>query len=334
MKVLLIQLDGKLPNIALMRLSAHHKALSNDVAFRHLANQKALDQMADDLFNPLSIYDQVYASAIFEKTAPLAEYLLSLRSDAVIGGTGVDKRGNLEDIGVTTKMQDYGIYPKFSASIGFTQRGCRFKCSHCVVPEKEGDVTEENTVTDIWRGGDHPKHLHLLDNDFFGQENWQARIDEIKEGGFKVCLNQGINARMLNDQTARALASVLYFDDQFRERRIYTAWDNCGDEKRLFAGLDALKRHGIKPEEMMVYMLIAYDHRKRVALPKLLESDFYRVQKLKDYGALPYPMPFIRTPETIGFQRWVISHHYKNISWQTWVDANYQPRNLYRGKIA
>ena len=41
---------------------------------------------------------------------------------------------------------------------------------------------------------------YLLDNDFFGQprEQWEARIAEIREGGFKVCLNQGINIRMID----------------------------------------------------------------------------------------------------------------------------------------
>lgn len=34
MKVLLFQLDGKIPNIALMRISAHHKALGDSVLFR------------------------------------------------------------------------------------------------------------------------------------------------------------------------------------------------------------------------------------------------------------------------------------------------------------
>ena len=54
-----------------------------------------------------------------------------------------------------------------------------------------------NTIADIWRGEPCPRHLHLLDNDFFGQtrDQWEARVGEIRDGGFKVCLNQGINIR-------------------------------------------------------------------------------------------------------------------------------------------
>ena len=33
MKALLFQLDGKLPNIALMRIAAHHRALGHEVDF-------------------------------------------------------------------------------------------------------------------------------------------------------------------------------------------------------------------------------------------------------------------------------------------------------------
>jgi hypothetical protein len=73
-----------------------------------------------------------------------------------------------------------------------------------------------------------------------------------------VCFNQGINARLLNDETATALASVRYYNDDFRFRRIYTAWDSRKDESRLFDGLNALVHHGVKPGEILVYMLIGH----------------------------------------------------------------------------
>ena len=40
----------------------------------------------------------------------------------------------LEDIGIKTKQQDYGLYPHYRHSIGFTQRGCRLKCPFCLTP--------------------------------------------------------------------------------------------------------------------------------------------------------------------------------------------------------
>jgi hypothetical protein len=63
------------------------------------------------------------------------------------------------------------------------------------VPKKEGKNRSAATIAEIWRGPPHAKHLHLLDNDFFGQprDQWEARVDEIRAGGFRVCFNQGIN---------------------------------------------------------------------------------------------------------------------------------------------
>jgi hypothetical protein len=89
-----------------------------------------------------------------------------------------------------------------------------------------------NSIADIWRGEPYPKHLHLLDNDFFGQpeEQWRARVAEILDGGFKVCFNQGINIRLITEQAAEWIAKLPYYDDQFKTRRLYTAWDNLKDE--------------------------------------------------------------------------------------------------------
>lgn len=321
MKVLLIQLDGKLPNVALMRLSAHHHTLGDQVFFRQIGNERELRRAWN---TSKERNDRVYASLIFERTRPLAERLKALRSDVILGGTGWDLAAKLEDHGVETKQQDYSIYPNFKASIGFTQRGCRLKCGFCVVPKKEGNVAEEQSILQLWRGRPYPRHLHLLDNDFFGQPNWRERIREIREGGFRVSFSQGINARLLDDEIAAALASVHYTDDSFQNRRLYCAFDNRKDEVRLFAGLELLKKHGVKPDHVMVYMLIGYWPGETV------EDRLYRQRKLREFGCRPYPMPYVRTPELVGFQRWCIGAYDKRISWEEWERAKYRPENLKR----
>lgn len=309
MRVLLLQLDGKIPNIALMRIASHHKALGDDVVLE----RSAFPSVDGDL---------IYASAIFEKTKPLIEDLISRYPDAIVGGTGWDVSKTLESIGITTKNQDYSIYPNFTQSIGFTQRGCRLRCSFCVVPRKEGPVKEEQTINEIWRGDPWPKELLLLDNDFFGQPNWQKRIEELRDGKFKVSFNQGINARFLNDESAAAIASVNYRDDSMKSKRIYTAWDNRKDEDRLFSGLELLCKYGVKPRNIMVYILVGY-------WPNETQEDReYRRRRLREFGAMPYPMPYVRTQELVGFQRWIIGAYDKRVSWEDWVEARYQPRNL------
>ena len=41
-------------------------------------------------------------------------------------------------------------------------------------------------------------------------------------------------------------------------------------------------------------------------------------------------MPFVRTPELVGFQRWCISSCDKRVPWADWEAARYQPRNLHK----
>lgn len=316
MNVLLLQLDGKLPNIALMRIAAHQRAIGHAVELRHARTVMGVQRCLGDDF------DQVYASLIFTKTKPLATALRGVYPKAIIGGTGWDFSTTVEQYGITTLAQDYSDYPAYHSSLGFTQRGCRLSCGFCVVPEKEGKVKEVASILDIWRGDPWPRELHLLDNDFFGQPEWAKRIEEIRAGRFKVSFNQGINARMISDEAAAAIASVDYRDDSMSNRRIYTAWDSIGDERPLFRGLEALKRHGVKPDHVMVYMLIGYND---------TEADrLYRQRRLREFGCRPYPMPYRRTPDLIGFQRWVVRRADLKVSWSDFKAANCRPEKLKR----
>jgi hypothetical protein len=320
MKVRLTHIDGKLPNLALMKLAHWHRARGDAITFTKHVERDMLEQD----------YDCVYGSAIFSFSAERVERFRCEFPEAVVGGTHdlTDNRTVEQLIGEDDyEHYDYSIYPRFDASLGFTQRGCRLKCGFCVVPKKEGKARSVSTIADIWRGGAYPKHLHLLDNDFFGQprEQWQARIAEIRAGGFKVCLNQGINTRMIDDESAAALASIPLYDDGFKVRRLYTAWDNIGDEERFFRGVACLQRHGIHPRNLLVYMLIGYDKRET------WERLFHRFARMAELGIRPYPMiygdrerrlPLGGCGERIArrtlaeFQRWVIRKAYTVVPFQ------------------
>ncbi len=319
MKVLLLQLDGSLPNLALMRIAAHHKALGDDVELRQPRRLDAVQKCLGDDFSA------VYASLIFQKSRPLAERLLAVYPGARVGGTGWDLSSTVESLGVIAGP-DYSLWPTYQHSIGFTQRGCRLKCPFCVVPAKEGAARSVATAHEIWRGDPWPKNLVLLDNDFFGQGDWRQRVAEFREGGFRVNFNQGINARFLTDEAAQAIASLDYYDADFARRRLYTAWDNRKDEERLFAGLRRLTAAGVPAGRIMVYVLIGY------WAGETEEDWLYRAAQLRDFGADPYPMPYVRNHLTMGFQRWVVRHHDKpgprHVNWEDWKRARCEPRNL------
>ena len=325
MTIRLTHIDGKLPNLALMKLSYFHRRIGDDIYFTKAVERDMLEQD----------YKQVYGSAIFSFSADRVAKFKQEFPQAIVGGThDITNNRTVEQLLDVEEYEnyDYSIYPKFDASIGFSQRGCRLKCGFCVVPKKEGKPRSVNTIASIWRGDPYPKHIHLLDNDFFGQprEQWEARIDEIRFGGFKVCLNQGINIRMIDDESAKALASIPYYDDGFKVRRLYTAWDNIGDEDRFFKGVDTLERHGIPPRNLLVYMLVGYDKKET------WERLFYRFNKMSEREIRPYPMIYgdrdrriplggcnmrIEQRTLSEFQRWAIRKAYNFIPFE-FYDVN------------
>jgi hypothetical protein len=348
MKVALYHLDGKLPNIALMRISAHHKAEGDSVEL--FRGKPTRGKQVALLPTGYEAPDIVYGSTIFQSSRPVVDQLKALYPKAIIGGTGLVGRGNsalveigvepgvdilkfgLEDIGIHTLEQDYSIYPEFKQSIGFSQRGCRLKCEFCVVPRKEGRARPEQSIASLWRGDPWPREIVLLDNDFFGNPEWRERIAEIRDGNFKVSFTQGINARCLTEEAAEAIASVSYRNDSMDTKRIYTAWDNKGDEAQLFNGLRRLVKYGVKPDHIMVFILVGYWPGETAA-----DRD-YRRKKLRDFGARPYPMPYVRNRELVGFQRWIMGAYDKpskknpeGVSWERWETAGYRPENL--GKV-
>lgn len=197
------------------------------------------------------------------------------------------------------------------------------------MPRKEGAARSNGTIATIWRGDPYPREILLLDNDFFGNPAWRDVHRELVDGDFKVSFVQGINARMLTDETAAALGALKVRDDGMKRRRIYTAWDSRKDERRLVRGLEALARNGFTPDMIMVYMLIGEDERETHA-----DRD-YRRATIRAFGARPYPMPFRRTHELVAFQRWVIKRHDLHTTWEDFYGkAGGEPRKLGARRIS
>ena len=303
MEVKLTQLDGSLPNLALMRLAAYHRKQGDSLTLSRSPFR--------DLFEPE--FGLVYGSAIFTRSGHLVDRFKTEFPGAIVGGTGTDSPGEIDDIDGGADEIDYSVYPRFKSSIGFTQRGCRLKCPFCVVPNKEGKNRDNLGVYDIWRGDPWPRELVLLDNDFFGQPDWEEKAKEIIKGKFKVNFNQGINARLIHEDGARYLAKMKYFDVRFEKRRLYTAWDNRRDEKTFFKGLKILTDAGIRPGNVMVYMLVGY-------WPgETMEEVLYRFERLRESGVMPYPMVFDETNrERKRFQRWVVRRLYQFVPWENY----------------
>lgn len=320
MNVRLTHGDGKLPNLALMKLAHWHRLKGDTVVFTRSAARDLLD---------LPHYDRVYGAFVFDTSADKLARFREAWPGAIVGGTGSGSAVTVEQAVGETEYEryDYSIYPGETRSIGFTARGCRLSCKFCSVPLKEGRPRPVNAIAEIWRGGTHPRDVILLDNDFFGQpaEQWRARVREIMDGGFRVAFIQGLNTRLLDDEAAEALGALWdgrhLYDGDFTTKRLYTAWDNLKDEGTFFAGIDRLERAGISPRRIFVYMLIGFD--KRETWTRL----FHRFNRMVERGLLPYPMVYKDKAKTLPlggwnepiehrtlgeFQRWVLRGAYRN----------------------
>jgi hypothetical protein len=310
--VRLTQIDGALPNLALMKLGHWHRTKGDDVHLtRHI--QPQIDEPTPDI---------VYGSAIFKFSQDRLMRFQRQWPDATVGGTGTPYVRTVEEHLGVQEYENYSYegYPDFPDSIGFTQRGCRLKCKFCVVPAKEGKNRSLNPIAAIWRGEPFPRHLNILDNDFFGQPQWRERVAEIVDGGFKVCLQQGINVRLIDKESAAALATMEYRDTKFKERTLYTAWDNLKDEGVFFRGVDTLEAAGIPPKRLRAYMLIGYDPAETWG------RIWHRFNRMVARGIEPYPMVFDRSRKDLTkFQRWVITGLYRAVPFSEY-DANMKGR--------
>jgi len=105
MIVLLVDVDSKISNLALMKISAYHKLLGDTVGF--------------GIENP----DKVYISCIFKKNAGQAKGIARYYPDAEIdiGGSGVDLKKQLPNE-IEMIKPDYDLYPS-TYSQDYTTRG-------------------------------------------------------------------------------------------------------------------------------------------------------------------------------------------------------------------
>ena len=307
--IYLIAADGKIPNIAIGRLLTYFRQRGDSV--------RVLRKVSDYEKGRDPPPSRIYGSAIFTTTASVMRRYEEALGEITWGGTGVRIESNLSEIDpeIDSLRPDFSPWPEFTASVGYLTTGCRLACDFCCVPKKEGKPKAVASVYDLWRGDPYPRHLMLLDNDAFApklRDHWTKAVREIREGKFSVCFSQGINLRLIDDESAAALSSIFYVGNDFspKTRKLYTAWDSISDESLFERGIERLRRAGIKPNRLCVYMLIGF------APGETWEAIFYRYHRIfRELGADPYPNPYERhlRPDLRHFQRWVLGRSHKSV---------------------
>lgn len=209
------------PNYALMKISAYHKARGDSVEW----------------WSPMCHYDRVYSSKVFDFTPEN----LYLPPDTIRGGTGYD------DIPLNQKLPpeidaafpDYSIYPECDYAIGYLTRGCPNHCPWCVVPEKEGGIKPYREWKQIVRPDTNK--LVLMDNNILASEYGVSQLESMIGSGYAIDLNQGMDARLVDDHIAGILARLTWI------RFIRFSCDQIPQIEAIERAAELLGNHGKKP---------------------------------------------------------------------------------------
>lgn len=274
------------PNFALMKISAYHKARGDTVKWWNALN------------NPL--YGAVYSSKVFDFT-PENPYL---PESAIKGGTGYRLYTELSPE-IDALFPDYSIYPECDHAIGYITRGCPNRCRWCVVPEKEGQMRPDANWRDIVRPD--TKKLVLMDNNILASEYGIQQLAELAGTDYRVDLNQGMDARLVNARVADILARLKWI------RYIRFSCDQIPQIEAIENATELLAERGVRPYRLFVYLLVTSD----------LENADYRVQRLKKLNTSLYAQAernpvkgIIPNAAQLEFsQRYVYGRCYKKESW-------------------
>ena len=253
MNIGLVDVDShNYPNLALMKISAWHKAHGDIVEW-------AMPMFGD--------YDRVYQSKIFTFTP---DEQTNWNCEVVRGGTGYDIRSRLpEDMERSTAM-DYSIYPQYEFSIQFFSRGCIRHCPFCLVHDKEGLIHPVEPLQLNPNG----KHIEVLDNNFFANPEWKFAVDFLLATKQKVNLH-GVDIRIMDEEQAFWLNKLPL------HKNVHIAWDL--PQIDLTDKLREVIRY-IKPWKLMCYVLVGFN--------STIEQDMYRIEPLRELGIKPYVMPY------------------------------------------
>lgn len=189
--------------------------------------------------------------------------------DMICGGTGFNITSRLPPE-IECCDLDYSIFPDCDTSYIWFSRGCFRNCKFCIVCKKEGMI---HTVSPKNRNP-NGKTITVMDNNFFANPDWRKAINILHLWG-QPCDFQGVDARILDDEMIQALK------DTKMSKRIKMAWDNAYNDM-----IPTFKRicEKIRPDKIMVYVLIGFDTTK--------EQDLYRVEELRKLGVNPFVMPY------------------------------------------
>lgn len=277
------------PNLALMKISAFHKAQGDHVEWH----------------NPWFHYDLVYMSKVFSNEYT-KDYELPIDADRIIkGGSGYafsvesgkevyapELDPPLSDK-VSNMFPDYSIYEEYGikdTAYGYLTKGCPRGCAFCHVVSMQGRaVYTVARLRDFWNG---QKYIELCDPNITASKDWDMHMKDLIDSKSYVTFSQGLDIRMLTPEKIEDL-------NHLKWKRIHFAWDRPQEDLRQkFLSLkEHLKR--CRRDTVSCYILTNFD--------STYEQDLERVMFIRSLNIQPYVMIYRKDtapPEVRRLQSW------------------------------
>jgi len=206
--VLLIDVDSRLPNLALMKISRYFKEQGRKVI---LARRDSFVKNTEE----------VYGSCVFSSSSSqnrVKRLQQHYGESLILGGSGEDISKRLPP-----KMEelpaDYALYPELKdRAIGFITRGCPFSCPFCIVPAKEGKTRQVSDLDSLLKNS--YRKLILLDDNILSHSKATDFLEQMALRNLHVNFTQTLDIRLLDKERACLLKRIHSSNLNFT-RRVY-----------------------------------------------------------------------------------------------------------------
>lgn len=273
------------PPLGLMKISSMLKDQNKKCeVFAQTGND-----IPEDLVYPENIYitslftwdiDKVVDSINFNKIKfPSANIMVggiaaSLLPDYIYSKTGIKPHVGLLDE-AEKYSPDYSLSfgRKLKTSISFTTRGCIRNCNFCNVKTLEPEFFVKNN----WENDISPDlpMITFWDNNFLASPNFEKDCETLIKLNKKVDFNQGMDARLYDNDRASLLSGINVDPIRF-------AFDDIRTEKSVLEAIRIAKKYTKK--DICVYVLYNFEDTP--------QDFFYRINLLNKEGVLSFPMGY------------------------------------------
>lgn len=264
-RVALYDICGRIPNLALMKLSAYFKSRGYESV---LCGE-----------TPLREAKRHYASCVFyhaRANQALGRLRSCLGDDLVAGGSGIDLTVDLPP-DVDECFPDYSLYGAPHYALGFLTRGCNARCPFCLVPEKEGNLNEDYaTFDDFVPAGQ--QNVKLLDANLLASRNASGLLEEMIRRDYRVNFSQTLDIRYLTDEVVSLLTQVQSVNSRFTRPMYYFSCNSLVQASLLREKQALLRRLG--RGKVTVLVMFGFD--------KTLSEEYAILSTLRDLHLIPF----------------------------------------------